>query len=263
MHIVYYDESGDDGFPRYSSNFFILSAIYLHYLNWQSTFEEIKNFRRVLKDSFGIPVKEEIHTKQFLLNKNPYRAMGLSVQQRLKIVGLFCDLIANLEVKIINIAIVKPRIKNPKYNVLDTALTYSIQRIENDLNPTRNPQQRFMVISDFGRVGVMRQTTRRIQRINFIPSRFGERAYRREIKSLIEDPLPKDSKESYFIQLADLVSYIVNLYSIDTQGIGQYSNRLKPFLTPTIVQNWMERLQPSLNLQASSRDPYGVVYYPR
>ncbi len=263
MHIVYYDESGDDGFPQYSSNFFILSAVYLHYLNWQATFEEIRNFRRELNASFGIPVKTEMHIKHFLLNKKPYRAMKLSVQQRLDIVGLFCDLIANLEIKIINVAIVKPRIRRQDYKVLDTALTYSIQRIENDLNPTNNPQQRFMIISDFGRVGVMRQTTRRIQRINFIPSKYGTGTYRREIKSLIEDPLPKDSKESYFIQLADLVSYIVNLYSIDTLKIGEYSNRLKPFLTPSVVEEWMVRLKPSLNLRASTRNPYGVVYYPR
>ena len=263
MHIVYYDESGDDGFPHYSSNFFILSAIYLHYLNWKQTFEEIKDFRRSLKTSFGIPIKTEMHTKQFLLNKKPYRAMGLSPQQRLDIMGLFCDLIANLDVKIINVAIVKQRIRQSTYKVLDTALTYSVQRIENDLNPTDNPEQRFMIISDFGRVGAMRQTTRRIQRINFIPSRYGAQSYRREIKSLIEDPLPKDSKESYFIQLADLVSYVVHLYSIDTLQIGRYSNRLTPFLTPAIVEGWLERLKPSLNLRASNRNPYGVVYYPR
>ena len=263
MHIVYYDESGDDGFPNYSSQFFVLTALYLHYLNWKPTFEAIRDFRRSLKSSFDIPIKIEMHTKQFLLNKNPYRAMGLSEQQRLDILGLFCDLIANLEVKVINVVIVKPRIKKNTYQVLDTALTYSVQRIENDLDPTTNPDQRFLIISDSGRVGMMRRTTRRIQRINFIPSKFGGQIYRKDIKTLIEDPLPKDSKESYFIQLADLVSYIVHLYSINTLKMGHYSNRLTPFLTPAIVDSWMERLKPSLNLRASGRDPYGVVYYPR
>ncbi|MCP4165546.1 MAG: DUF3800 domain-containing protein [Chloroflexi bacterium] len=263
MHIVYYDESGDDGFPRYSSSFFILTALYFHYLNWKPMFEEIRDFRRDLKSSFGIPIKTEMHTKQFMLNKQPYRAMTLAEQQRLDIVGLFCDLIASLDVRVINIVIVKPRIVKSTYQVLDTALTYSVQRIENDLDPTKNPEQRFMIISDSGRVGKMRRTTRRIQKVNFIPSKYETHSYRRDIKALIEDPLPKDSKESYFIQLADLVSYIVHLYSIDTLNIGTYSNRLKPFITPEIVTGWMERLKPSLNLQASSRDPYGVVYYPR
>ena len=56
--------------------------------------------------------------------------MELSEQQRLDIVGLYCDLIAILEVRIINVVIVKPRIRNSDYKVLDTALTYSVQRIE-------------------------------------------------------------------------------------------------------------------------------------
>ncbi len=35
MYIAYYDESGDDGYPRYSSPLFVLSVTYLHYLNWK------------------------------------------------------------------------------------------------------------------------------------------------------------------------------------------------------------------------------------
>ncbi|NHZ71723.1 MAG: DUF3800 domain-containing protein, partial [Aquificales bacterium] len=61
MHIVYYDESGDDGFPQYSSQYFVLSAVYLHYSNWKPAFEEIRDFRRRLKASFNIPIKTEMH----------------------------------------------------------------------------------------------------------------------------------------------------------------------------------------------------------
>jgi hypothetical protein len=178
-------------------------------------------------------------------------------------VDLFCDLIANLNVKIINVVIVKPRIRNPDYPVLDTALKYSIQRIENDLNPTINPDEKFMIITDPGRVGKMRNTSRRIQRINFIPSKYSPSLYRREITSLIEDPLPKDSKESYFVQLADTVSYVVYLHAISETKAGNYPNRLASLVTPAKVAEWMERLKPSLNLNSSRKDPYGIVYHPQ
>lgn len=167
MQIAYYDESGDDGYPTYSSDFFVLSTIYLHYLNWDPIFDTIINFRRELKSSFGLPVRAEMHTRHFLLNKNPFRKYNISVDIRVSIVDLFCDLIANLDFKIINVVIVKPRIQKMNYPVLDNALTYSIQRIENDLNPAHNPQEKFMIITDPGRVGKMRKTSRRIQRINF------------------------------------------------------------------------------------------------
>ncbi|MBU0511270.1 MAG: DUF3800 domain-containing protein [Chloroflexi bacterium] len=263
MQIAYYDESGDDGYPAYSSEFFVLSALYLHYLNWRPIFDTIQKFRQDLKSTFGLPIRTEMHTKQFLLNKKPYRTLCISDDDRVTMVGLFCDLIASLDLKIINVVIVKQRIQKPNYPVLDSALKYSIQRIENDLKPTLNPQEKFMIITDPGRDGKMRKTSRRIQRINFIPSRFNPTAYRREIRTLIEDPLPKDSKESYFIQLADLVTLVVYLHSITETGVGQFSNRMRMIVTPLKVTEWMDRLKPSLNLLASSRDPYGIVFHPQ
>ncbi|WP_204279881.1 hypothetical protein, partial [Serratia marcescens] len=71
------------------------------------------------------------------------------------------------------------------YDVLKNALTYNVQRIENDLNI--NPDNRFMIITDEGRVSKMRSTTRQIQKINFIPSMFNYDTYRKEIEKLIED----------------------------------------------------------------------------
>lgn len=260
MQLAYYDESGDDGYPRYSSPFFVLSALYLSYLHWRPSHDAIVSFRRELKQNYGLPVRLELHTKHLLMNKEPYRAFCLPDDQRVNIISLYCDLIAKLDLKIINVVIVKPRIRKADYQVLDTALRYSIQRIENDLNP--DPDQKFMVITDSGRVGKMRHTARRMQKINFIPSKFGP-PYRREITSLIEDPLPKDSKESHFIQLADLVSFVVYLYSVQTTGIATFPARLPALVTSAQVVDWMERLKNSFNLSASSRDPYGVVYHPQ
>lgn len=263
MQIAYFDESGDDGFPLYSSPLFVLTAVYLHHLNWKECYQAIYDFRKDLKQSFDFPVKLEMHSRYFLLNKKPYRNLSISEQDRLKIFELYCEMIASLNIKIVNVVIVKPRIKNQDYVVLDRALTYSVQRIENDLNPTLNPNEKFMIITDPGRVGTMRKTTRKVQKINFIPSRFSPQSYRKEITALIEDPLPKDSKESYFIQIADLVAYIVYLYGLRKTKVGGFSNRLSIFLKEKHVKNWMEKLKPSLNLNASTADNFGVVFYPK
>jgi hypothetical protein len=263
MHIAYYDESGDDGFPSHSSELFVLSALYLHHQNWKTAFDAIRGLRQHLKGSFAFPVKLELHTRQLLLDKNPYRALKLNGDDRVRIVDQFCDLIASLDVRIVNVAIVKPRITSSTYSVLDRALTYSVQRIENDLEPSSDPSARFMIITDEGRVGKMRSTTRRVQRINPIPSRFGQGAYRKEITTLIEDPLPKRSQESYFIQLADLVAYVTRLYTATKTGHGGFPSRLPPSVTPAKIAEWMDRLKPSLNTRASGDDPYGVVMYPK
>ena len=59
----------------------------------------------------------------------------------------------------------------------------------------------------------MRKVTRKIQRINYIPSKYSG-SYRKEIEKLIEDPMPKNSNESYFVQIADTIAYIIYLYSL-------------------------------------------------
>lgn len=230
MLIVYYDESGDDGYPKFSSPIFVLTAIYLHHMNWKDLFEMTLKFRRQLKLDYNFPIKLEMHSRNFLLNKNPYKKFGFNEKIRLEIFTRYCEFIGSLDIRVINTAILKPNIANPNYGVLDTSLKYSIQRIENDIDPASNPNEKFLVITDNGRLGKMRQTTRRIQRINYIPSRYSSGSYRREIRAMIEDPLPKDSRESYFIQFSDVVAQVVYYYSLLSKTSFALPKRLAPLI---------------------------------
>jgi Protein of unknown function (DUF3800) len=260
MYLAYYDESGDDGYPNTSSPLFVLSVVYQHHLVWKESYEVLKQFKRQLAHDFSFPFHEELHTREFILNKKPYHQWNFADADRAHVVSLYCAVCAQLELKIINVVIVKPRFHRPDINVLDTALTFSVQRIENDLAP--RPENRFMIITDWGRVGKMRKTTRRVQKINFIPSKFGPTPRRQEIQKLIEDPLPKDSSESYFIQLADLSACVVSLYAVISQGVGHLPKRLPAVVNADKVTEWMETLKPSLNLKAAGDNEYGVKFHP-
>lgn len=264
MRIAYYDESGDDGYPDSSSKYFVLTALYLHYLNWEDVLRQLVEFRRQIKASYGLPLKLEFHTSAFLKKKKPYTGYGLTSQDRLDIIGDYCDVIASLELKIVNVVIVKDKIEMADYRVLDKALQFSIQRIQNDLRPTENPENKFVIITDDGRHTAMRKTSRRMRRINFVPSRFGGESMRIDISTLIEDPLPKNSAQSYFIQTADLISFVVYLYTCQAQGNPNIvARRIRNFIGPTEIMDWMDRLMPSLNVQASRSDAYGVVFHPQ
>ena len=211
MFISYFDESGDDGYPVYSSELFVLSCLYMHETRWKENFQSIVNFRKYLKEQYGFPIKEEFHSKEFVTDKNPYHGK-YNPDVRKAILFHHCSFLTTLNLKCVSVVIDKKNINRENYNVLKNALTYSIQRIENDLDKSF-AGERFMIISDEGRVSKMRDTARMLQRINYIPSQFGYTSYRKEIKTLIEDPLPKNSKESYFIQFADLVAFVVSLYA--------------------------------------------------
>lgn len=263
MYISYFDESGDDGFPKYSSELFIMTSIYFHYSFWQSNYQKIYELRKELKRDYGFPVKQEFHTQQFLNDKNPYHGK-YTPEQRKEILFKMFSLLPDLKIRVVNVAINKLKITRPEYDVLKAALTYNVQRIENDLDKLfENP--RFMIITDDGRLPKMRATVRAMQKINFIPSKFKTKPIRREIKNLIEDVLPKKSSESYFIQIADMISFIISLYVRRNKcGVElPWAKRTLNVLSPGDELALLEIIKTKLNLKASGSDEYGVVCYPK
>jgi hypothetical protein len=262
IFITYFDEAGDDGYPAYSSPQFILSALYMKDENWKSNYELFYQFRKYLKERYNFPVKYEMHTKDFLLNKKPFTNM-MSLDDKLSLIKDTCRFLAKkVNVQLVNVVIDKTAIKNSDYNVLDTALTYSVQRIENSIRCEGN--ERFLIITDEGRVGKMKNTTRRIQKFNYIPSKYNFNSYRKEIQLLIEDPLPKKSDESFFIQACDTVSYLVHLYALVEYNIGNYPKRLPNKIDFNFVKECLDILKDgALNLKASSNNEYGIVCYPK
>lgn len=264
MFISYFDESGDDGYPVYSSPLFVLSSLYMAETDWQENFSIVHTFRKALKSKYNFPVKQEFHTKEFVTDKSIYHGL-YTHQQRHDILFDFCHCLSAMKIKCISVVIDKSKIRRPKYDVLEKALTYNVQRIENDLNRP-GVDSRYIIITDEGRVSKMRSTTRAIQKINFIPSYlYPGSSYRREVKNLIEDPLPKDSSESYFIQMADLVSFVVSLYgkqNLCNPAIS-FSKRISAVLSSGDEIRLMDVLKPVFNNKASRSNPYGIVFYPK
>lgn len=270
MYLAYFDESGDDGYPKTSSQLFVLTSVYMHELFWKSNYNKIKEGRKKLKDYYGFPSKMEFHTKQFLTDKNPYRQFSWDAKIKKEILFYFFSLISTLDLKIINVVINKQNIIKPEYQVLENALIYNVQRIENDLNEyCKNCKieeiclgRKFMIITDEGRVGKMRKTTRRIQSFNYIPSKYSG-TYRKEIEKLIEDPIPKNSVESYFIQIADAIAYIVYLYALQTFNNSKWTKRVTNKIHYEDVIELLNKIKNRINLKANPQNEYGIVHYPK
>lgn len=254
--IAYFDESGDDGIKNYSSETFILTSIYMQDTDWETNFSKIKELRKFLKQNYGLHIKEEFHTANFFTDKNPYRKYKWDNITRKRILSAYATIIANLNIKCVNVIIDKTKITNTEYPILKNALTYNIQRIENDSN------WKYIIISDKGRINVMRRTAREIRNFNPISSHFAN-YYNAPIKNLIEDILEKDSADSYFIQISDFISYIINLYYKYVYLKKELPNRIKSWLTVDNIKKLMEILTPIYNTKASNNNEYGLVIYPK
>lgn len=151
-----------------------------------------------------------------------------------------------------------------EYDVLDNAVTCILTRLEADLRGREElgvgGKQRFMIITDKGRVAPMTRVSRRRQVYNPTRPHSGG-AYQFLIKRLLEDPLPKESDNSFFIQLTDLMATITLLY-IRNETDRDWSRQLPYQLEPMDVRRWMDELRGVLNLEASKDSAYGVLYYP-
>lgn len=259
-YLVYCDETGDDGIVKTSCNHFILTSLYMPTSSWQSNFDQIRSLRRFLKKEYGFHVSQEMHTKHFLTDKNPYRNYGWSPEIRREILIQYGKAIAQLDLSIINVIIDKNNIRTPDtYNVLENALKYSIQRIERDSQGNWN----YVIITDKGRIAPMRTTARAIRVYNPIPSKFEPASTNQPIRNMLEDILEKDSSESYFIQICDFVSYFVHLYFSAVEKGNSLPGRVANLIDETFIRRMMITLKPRINLKASSTHDLGFVIYPK
>lgn len=258
--IVYFDETGDDGLVKRSSDDFVLTSIYLDANVWQKNFNKMANLKKELKGKYGFYVKEEMHTKFFLSDKDPYRKYNRSLNQKRDILNAYASTISELDIKSINVIIDKRKIIKQNYDILKSALTYNIQRIENDITDSSN----YIIITDSGRIAPMRSTAREIRTYNPIHSKYSLDIDNKPIKGLIEDILEKDSKESYFIQICDFISYFIHLYYKVNVYKEDIPNRMKALIDNQSIEHFLDILKDKeiLNLKASNRK-YGLVVYPK
>lgn len=258
-YIAYFDETGDDGANTNSSNQFVLTSIYMSSEDWQDNFDKVRACRKQLKEQFGFHVSEEFHTRHLVRDKGFYRDHGWTDEQRREIIIAFTKCIADLKIKIVNVIIDKTRIIDSDYPVLEKALTYNIQRIEND----SNGDWKYLIISDKGREAPMRKTARAIRAYNPVPCFGGYQNH--PIKGMIEDILEKDSTESYFIQVCDFVSYFADLYYRAVDKNETLPNRVSRVVDQIFINRMMLTLEKGdvLNLKASSNHKYGFVVYPK
>ena len=151
--------------------------------------------RKQLRSDFGIPVRAEIKSTNFI-----YRRGALTDIGRRDRIQLFRELLRmqgdHLAVK--------------SFDPRDFAWTYLLQRLDKFCE-NQEPKERVMVLPDSGHIDLVRRITRQVRRFQRISGYYGARL---EIpaRHIIEDPFDKDSKESYFTQLVDWNAYVAHRY---------------------------------------------------
>lgn len=253
MYIMYVDESGDVGLVNSPTNYFVLSGLVIHELRWADYLNQLVEFRQRMRDSFGIKLREEIHAAHFF--SKPKELARIPKHERLAIIRHFTREISSMEdFNIINIVVDKQN-KDNDYDVFENAWRALFQRFENTIRHRNfqgpsNPDDKGIIIPDNTDNKKLKRLLRRLRRFNPVPNQpeygFGYRDLR--LRFLIEDPNFRDSRDSYFVQAADLVAFLLYQYTDPSNYIRRKH-----------AHKYFERLEPVLCKHASANDPWGVV----
>ncbi len=254
MYIIYVDEAGDFGLEKTQTQYLALSGLVIHELRWNQYLDRLVAFRKKMKNDFGLKLREEIHGARYITRSKEFSR--IKKHNRLAIIRQFTNEVANLEdINIINVLVDK-KDKKPPYDVFEKSWDALLQRFENTIKyhnfpGPQNAEEKGIIISDNTINEKLKRLIRKKRRYNPVPFRKDSGLGSRDLKMeyIIEDPNFRDSRDSYFIQAADLAAFL--LYQYHTPNI---------YMKNSGARKYFERLDPVLCKYASSGNNFGIVY---
>ena len=222
MHLVYVDESGDDGFAKSGiytksitpSPFFTRTAVIVHDWKWKSVVRDIRAFRI----KYSIPASEEIHATEILNGRSKsYSSSGKRVSltnffgqkwpnrsDRKNLLLDLCHTIVSLDLSFVGVVMDKSKIDTSKPNFRkipkDFSWEFLIERINYFLSEAKD--KRGMIISDAtGR-------TLEIYHRAFAKALIASSLHIKEFH-FIETLLFEPSDSSDLLQVSDVVAYAI------------------------------------------------------
>lgn len=210
---MYIDESGDVGLNNSPTRYFILSGIVLHELRWKTTLTELVNFRKMLRDTKDLKLREEIHCRDFI-NK-PGDLKRIKRNDRLDIIKKCIDwLNTQSDLSVFSVIVDKQGRNDDIFEVAWSTLLMCFEntiRHKNFRGP-QNSDDKGIVLSDNTEGEKLRMLIRRMRHYNTIShtQSLHPSGYRNlKLDYIIEDPIFRDSQHSFLHQMNDVVAYCV------------------------------------------------------
>jgi hypothetical protein len=206
MYFAYFDESGDTGMGDSSpTSTFTLACVLVHDKEWLKALDQTVQFRRYLRDQFGLTSRLELKAAWLVNNKGPIRKIGLSFQARMAAYRAAMRFQRKSGVfKTFSVVVHKTALQKRTTDVRDKAWEYAIQRLERFGTAQK---ENVHVLPDEGHGDYIVKKIRAMRRFHYAPSAWGRESLERKAENIVEDPSDRRSQDSFIVQLADLNAY--------------------------------------------------------
>jgi hypothetical protein len=206
MYFCYADESGDAGkfdpaSAKTGSPYFIYTAIIVRDIQWKQALNILKSFRRRISNDGFLDYDKEFHCAEMIdVHKNMVYA-SISVPDRWKLIEEFSHTIGVLtDFQIIAVVLDKKKSKLDSSDYITEIVTKIYQAFNHFLN---NKREHGIVFFDRANEQKITTHVRKLLGTGVSDQSSGVEP----IRWVLEDPFYKVSKDSFFVQSADVTAY--------------------------------------------------------
>lgn len=239
MHLIYLDESKD-----VNADAFVYSALCIPGAKWLQALNMMREFRSSLRDEYGIYVNYELHATKFVGGRGHPAPHKIDKAQRADIFLSVLDFMTTLpDAQLFN--------SHCAVHKQQTALEWLINRFEKNME---DKDSYAILIFDEGERAQHTKLIRKMRRWNPVSSQYGQWRETREtwknipLARIVEDPVFRDSAESYFIQLVDFSAYALLRQENPLPSKSRYG-----------IDKAFDILDPILVKEATRKDERGII----
>jgi len=225
MYLAYLDESGDAGGTAASpTGYFVAGCMIVNADHWLDALDSLKYWRSNLRAAYGLSVRAELKASvDFLRGGGPFKQLNLDRPQRMQIYADSLQYCAtNIPCSVFAIAIEKASAAQRGWSDPRVpAWTFAFQRLQRFASAQND---RIMIFPDEGHDFLLKRLLRRGRRFHQVGGHFGS-VLQLPMNRIVEDPNSRASHESYFIQVADWLTFAAHR-SVHVDPKGPFSSGL-------------------------------------